>query len=57
MKDDTKLQGTATINDTQFIDVDNTKILSNIEKHLNSIAESLNKISENGLDCFQKSWR
>lgn len=48
---------TATSDEQQLKNFDNTVILLNIETHLKSIADSLNKITENGIDIFQKSWR
>lgn len=44
-------------NEQQLNRTDSTKILLNIETHLKSIADSLNKITENGLEIFEKSWR
>lgn len=48
---------TVTQNEQQSGVLNHTEILLNIEIHLKSIADSLNKITENGIDVFQKSWR
>jgi hypothetical protein len=48
---------TAIHSEQQLEKFDDSKILSDIETHLKSIADSLNKITENGLEIFEKSWR
>lgn len=47
---------TAVYGKQQLNEINNVQILLNIESHLKSIADSLDKITENGIDIYKKNW-
>ena len=47
---------TAIHNEQQSNELNNTKILLNIETHLKSIADSLSIITEKGIDIYKRTW-